>query len=196
MKKIFAVMFAIVSFATVSFAEDWDSEAALNRVNTIGTKILGNTLIHNASLQASYQQVYIQGTNTDLQVANNSTDQPLKFVQSVDRITSKFTNNDAIYSLSETYSGGAGYEVSGTFPANLTNFSELLVSVGETTNSQMLEFKPWLNSGPKFDGTRTYKACVPKNDGTYGLAVLECSNAGADWSYTGDVALRHIWAKD
>ena len=40
MKKILALLFVTFAFVSVSFAEDWDSEAALKRVNTIGTKLL------------------------------------------------------------------------------------------------------------------------------------------------------------
>ena len=40
MKKLLIGIFTIIAFANTAIAEDWNSEAALKRVNTIGSKLL------------------------------------------------------------------------------------------------------------------------------------------------------------
>lgn len=40
MKKFLAILGITILFSGVAFAEDWDSQAAIKRVNTIGTKLL------------------------------------------------------------------------------------------------------------------------------------------------------------
>lgn len=163
------------------------------RISTCdGVKFINNNFTHDGTVQSNWQDLLYQNTPTNYVVAGNTTDYPLNFVGTT-WVTDKFNNNNAIYAQTSAISST---NTSGTFTKNINNFSEMLIQVGETINSQTIELKPYLTNGAKFDGTRTFIKPVAKNDGTYGVATFTISNSGADWAYVGDIPIRRIWAKD
>lgn len=175
-------------------------EKTVNQAVYFGSRIsscsdisfIDNSFIHNVTLQSNWTDFLFQNTQTNLIMQNNSSDNPLKFIP-IAAVNSAFSGNNALYAQS---SGMSSTNTSGSFNKNITNFSKILLNVGETTNSQVLEFMPYYPNGSKIDSPRTFKRSVPKNDGTYGVASFAISNDGADWSYTGDIPLRLILSQD
>ena len=163
------------------------------RVSTCdGLKVVNNEFIHDGNIQSNWQVLFFQNTQTNLVVQDNTTDEPMHFT-AITNVNSKFCGNNAIYDQTGNVSSTS---TSGTFVNNITNFSEMLVQLGETVNSQMAALKPYLANGAKFDGSRTFIFAAPKNDGTYGKGSLTISDSGASWSYAGDIPIRRIWCKD
>ncbi len=67
MKKIILALFLMLS--SFVFATDWDSEAALKRVNTIGTKILkANNINHSIEFKVSEEDTINAYANIDKEV--------------------------------------------------------------------------------------------------------------------------------
>ena len=164
-----------------------------SRISTCdGVKFTNNSFVHLGTLQSNWYDFLYQGTQTNLIMQGNTSDAPLSFIP-IAVVNTKFSGNNALYLQS---SGMSSSSTTGTFNKNITNFSKILLNVGETTNSQVLEFFPYYPNGSKIDSPRTFKRAVPKNDGTYGVASFAISNDGADWSYTGDIPLRLILAQD
>ena len=163
------------------------------RISTCdGLKVVNNEFIHDGTTQSNWQVLFFQNTQTNLVVQGNITDDPLHFTD-ITKVNSKFSDNNAIYDQTGNVSSTS---TSGTFTNNITNFSEMLVQLGETVNCQMAVLKPYLANGAKFDGSRTFIFAAPKNDGTYGSGTLTVSDAGANWAYEGNIPLRRIWVKD
>ena len=160
--------------------------------NSNALKFANNNFVHDAALQSNWEELLLQNTNTDFVCCDNVSDQPELFTRpSV--VTTKFNGNNALYRQITQISST---NTSGTFSGNVTNFSEILLVVGETNNTQVLELKPFLSNGHKHDGSRIFKCPVAKNDGTYGVATFTVSDSGANWAYVGDIQLRIIYTKD
>lgn len=160
--------------------------------NTNALKFANNNFVHDAALQSNWVEIFLQNTNTDLVCCDNVTDQPELFMNVAD-VTTKFNGNNALY---KQISATNSTSTSGTFGGNVTNFGEILLLVGETNNTQVLELKPFLSNGHKLDGSRIFINPVAKNDGTYGSATFTVSDSGANWAYSGDIPLRIIYTKD
>ena len=161
--------------------------------NTNALKFANNNFVHDAALQSNWQELLLQNTNTDFICCANDTDQPLLFTATAG-VTNKFSGNNAIYSQSSAISSTS---TSGTFTNALTNFSKLLLCVGETANSQVVEILPYYPNGSKFDAdNRVFIRSVPKNNGTYGVMTLTLSSSATGWAYEGDIPLRHIYTMD
>lgn len=163
--------------------------------NTDKVKFINNEFIHNGTLATNWQEIRQQGTTTDLRVQGNKTDQPTLFVLA-DKVNSNFVGNNALYSQSSTISSTS---TSGDFEGDIKNFSKIILSVGETTNTQNVLILPYLVNGTKFDAAeRTFKWSVVKNDGTIGKVqfAYNSTNTNKSWTYTGDIPLRHIWSQD
>ena len=155
-------------------------------------KIIDNTFIHDSTVQSNWQEILFQNTQTNLVVQGNTTDKPLKFVPA-GKVTAGFTGNNGLYVEREGASITSGSE---DFVGNATNYAELVLVIGEGTNTQNVEIKPFYYNGYKLDGSRTFKYPVTKNDGTYAAMTFTISNSGATWTYACDKPLRGIYGKD
>lgn len=163
------------------------------RVSTCdAVKFLDNNFIHDGTVQSNWKDIFFQGTPTNYAIAGNTTDYPINFVET-EYITTNCNNNNALYSQSSTISST---NTTGTFTKNITNFSKMYIQIGETVNSQTVELTPYLANGSRFDSGRTFLKPVAKNDGTYGSFSFAITDDGDKWSYTGDLPIRRVWAKD
>ena len=163
------------------------------RISTCdAVKFVDNNFIHDGTVQANWRILYFQNTQTNLVVQGNTTDFQYRFAEA-DKVNTKFNGNNAIYPQSSSISSTS---TSGTFTGVITNFSKIILLVGEAANTQTIEILPFLTNGVKFGTTGTFIKPVAKNDGTYGKLTFTISNDGEDWAYTGDIPLRQVFAQD
>lgn len=134
--------------------------------------------------------------NEDLKVSNNTT----PFIRNL--LPSNFfydyvtTNNNNMIITNGTGGSSTTLTGNGTFTTPLTHFRSLILQLGETNTVYQVELKNWLNS-EKFDTqNRTYKIPVAKTDGTLGVLQFSITDSATKYSFTSDLAVRYILAKD
>ena len=165
-----------------------------NRISTCSdVKFVNNNFIHDGSLQSNWVDFLLQNTQTNFRVEGNKTDTPDKFI-ATSKVTALYASNNSIYKHgSNLYSTST----TGSFDANISYFSSLSLVIGGSSNTQTVELKPYLNNGTKFGtDSRTFIFPISKDNASYGSATFAISNSGADWSYSGDLAIRGIFTKD
>ena len=155
-------------------------------------KFIGNNFKHMGTIGASFYEFLMQDDTTNTTMEGNTTDQPWHWLDAT-KMESSYAGNNALYTLSGDLNSNS---TSGTFAKNITNFSTLVLLCGTNENTQVVKVMPYLTQGIKFDGARTFKCPVAKNDGTAGTITIEISNDGDDWAYTGDINIRKIYAMD
>ena len=109
-------------------------------------------------------------------------------------LTSK--NNGGLIAITPQYdyfeTGG-----SGSFSINSTFFRKMFIQAGASAYSNTIEITPWLINGDRFDETeKTWKIPVIKSDGTVGTIVFTITNDGANYEWSGDVAVRQVFGTD
>lgn len=167
----------------------------IRMANTDKIKFINNQFIHDGTVASNWQEIRPQGTTTNLVVQNNNTDKPEQFMLATE-VNANFSNNNALYQQS---SGLSSTSTSGNFNSDIKNFSKIILSIGETTNTQNAILLPYLVNGRKFDSAeRTLKWAVVKNDGTLGKATFTYNSTSTNksWTYEGDIPLRYIWSQD
>ena len=158
---------------------------------TSNTYIIGNSL-YTKTDASNYMTEY--GNLTDkFVVANNNINNKGKLC-ATSFVNKDFSNNGAFYPVITFYDSGTLSD-SGSFDKAITNFKKLYLVIGTGTNTQVVELLPFLYNGEYLDD-RTYKFSLVNNDNSFGYGVLTVSNSGADYTYSGTVHLRMIYAAD
>ncbi len=168
-----------------------------NRIrNCDNVRFIGNKFLHPVGgLENNYEEFLIQATNTGIEVQDNFTDNPTKFINnaSIANITSGFRNNNALYEIAPFASGATSR--SGTFATSTGNFSKFVLTIGSGTDTQTVELQPFLTiSSFKMDA-RTWKLPLVKSDNTFGYFTFTV-NSSDEWTYSGSLALRSLYGKD
>ena len=164
--------------------------------NVHGCQIIGNTINYLGVNNMAWEwTLALQGDTTDAIVMHNKTSDPKHFVN-VNSVTDKFMYNNAQYTLSST----SGTTQTGTLASPLTNFTKLVLQLGDSGQTQVITLLPWLpHNRNKFfwgdDTSRTYKLPVVATNGTVSGATLVI-NSDNTYSYSGAVSLRGIKAYD
>lgn len=172
------------------------SDVLLRFRNVQGCQFIGNTINYlTSNNMASAKTLALQDGTTDVVVMHNRTSDPKHFVD-ISALTPKFMYNNAQYTLSEA----SGTTQSGTLASALTNFTKLVLQIGDSTATQVITLLPWLpHNNNKFnwgtDTSRTYKIPVVASNGTVSGASLTINDDNT-YSYNGNVTLRGIKAYD
>jgi hypothetical protein len=185
-----------VNFKENEITTTGGGDVVLRFQQTLGVNIIGNVINYVGVNNMAWEYtIALQTGTTNPIVMHNVTSDPRHFVN-VASMTDKFMYNNAIYQLSNN----SGTSINGTLAMPLVNFTKLVLPLGDTAHTQFVELQPWTPTNRnKFfwgdDTVRIYKFPVAKSDNTIGIGVLTINNDNT-FSYSGDVPLRSIYARD
>lgn len=127
-------------------------------------------------------------------VSNNKITNTQKLVTDISVVNKNFVNNGAMYRQIDWQDVGLT-SLSGAFAHNITNFRRLILQLGIGAASQVVELRPWFWDG-NYMSDKTYKFPVVNSDNSIGYGTLTISDSGANYSYSGSVVIRCMWACD
>ena len=105
------------------------------------------------------------------------------------------SNNDSLSAITPQYDF-TDLSGSGTFTIPTTYLDAIVLQIGASAYSNTVEITPWLLDSDKFSGNNlTWKIPVVKGDDTLGSVTLVITNDGKDFSWSGDVSIRRMYAK-
>jgi hypothetical protein len=149
--------------------------------------------------QAGYAIAITDGLGqSNINITNNKTKFIFNFMpDAAFKSYVKTKNNTMLRPISSQYDY-TDTSGSGTFTIPSTFLRRIWAVVGGgTANSNTIEITPWLLDGDTFDGSnKTWKIPVSKEDGSITSLTLSITNSGADYSWSGDVAIRRMYGAD
>lgn len=177
---------------------DATSSQAIRIIKADNVEILGNKFPYTSISSPAGYAISVSSGLTNIRICDNTTRFVKHFISNGSFQTGVFINNNTtLVPISSVYDY-TDLTGSGTFTVPLTYFSGLVCQLGETSNTEVVELKPWLTDSNNIKFTtqnRSFKIPVSKNDGTFGVITLSITDDATKYSFTGDIPIRQIYGK-